>query len=676
MRVAACAACSLLMSAGGTASRSGPPPSNPLSRTEWPKSFVMRDGATVTINQPQIAEWPNESAVTFYAAVSYQPKGGGHPSLGTVVVEADTNVALRNRLVHFSRFAVVDVNFPKLDQRDVAEVVQLIEQKLPSDGRTMRLDDVLAAVDAQPVAPRNASGLAADPPLILISKRPAVVVNIDGAPIWKSVAGTTLLHAVNTNWDLLRDMASNTYYLLDRGVLLTAEQLLGPWTPAPAVPAAFAKLPAGDEWNALKAARAARGAAAAKTLNVFVSRQPAELIVLRGEPLLRRVPGTAKLHWVTNTDSDLFREGVSGPLYYLVSGRWFAAPDLTGPWTFATNRLSADFRKIPLDHPRSHVLASVPGTPQAAEAVRLAQVRQVARVNKRAAQAPVIAYDGPPMFAAIPQTPILRAVNADRDVLKAGRPYYLCADGVWFTAAAPTGPWRVAGTVPDQIYRIPPSSPAYRVTAARVQEDHTDWTLFATTPAYEGMMVAGNTVVWGTGFTYAPHAGGSPSAPVYFPRPATFGAGAWYNPWTASFGRARAGYGPSGGTSLTTRVYDSWDARIVQTVDRPLDKAAPAPVGTTGVMAAARRVNRDVSVYAGHDGRVYRRRSGRWEKDEDGRWIPMRAASLNDAPILRQLDDDARARANGSERGHEAAGLQSEWGPRAASYRPSAAARR
>jgi len=29
---------------------------------EWPKSFSMSNGATLTIHQPQIAEWPNEEA--------------------------------------------------------------------------------------------------------------------------------------------------------------------------------------------------------------------------------------------------------------------------------------------------------------------------------------------------------------------------------------------------------------------------------------------------------------------------------------------------------------------------------------------------------------------------------------------------------------------------------------
>jgi hypothetical protein len=88
------------------------------------------------------------------------------------------------------------------------------------------------------------------------------------------------------------------------------------------------------------------------------------------------VDGTTDLLWVQNTTSDVFRLGKTGPVYYLVSGRWFSAADFTGPWTFASTKLPPAFTKIPLEHPRARVLASVPGTPQAAEAVLLAQVPQ------------------------------------------------------------------------------------------------------------------------------------------------------------------------------------------------------------------------------------------------------------------------------------------------------------
>ena len=112
-----------------------------------------------------------------------------------------------------------------------------------------------------------------------------------------------------------------------------------------------------------------------------MSETPAELILLDGEPKLDPIKGT-KLSWVTNTESDLFRSAADQRYYYLVAGRWFRAEKLDGPWRFATTELPADFEQIPPDHPRGDVLALVPGTPQAQEAVIQGHIPQTARVER------------------------------------------------------------------------------------------------------------------------------------------------------------------------------------------------------------------------------------------------------------------------------------------------------
>ena len=68
-------------------------------------------------------------------------------------------------------------------------------------------------------------------------------------------------------------------------------------------------------------------------------------------------------------------------------GAGSAAPGFKGPWTFATpDAARRTSRRSPSSIPRSRVLASVPGTQQAAEAVLLAQIPQTARVNKKQAE--------------------------------------------------------------------------------------------------------------------------------------------------------------------------------------------------------------------------------------------------------------------------------------------------
>ena len=79
------------------------------------------------------------------------------------------------------------------------------------------------------------------------STRPAVVVNINGAPIWDPIAGTDLDYAVNTNWDLFRQQGTDTLYLRDGKFWLKAATVDGPWTPAGTLPASFRQLPSERE---------------------------------------------------------------------------------------------------------------------------------------------------------------------------------------------------------------------------------------------------------------------------------------------------------------------------------------------------------------------------------------------------------------------------------------------
>ena len=283
------------------------------------------------------------------------------------------------------------------------------------------------------------------------------------------------------------------------------------------MPESFTKLPADDNWKEVKASLPGQKVSASQVPTVFVSLQPAELILLRGEPEYLAVPGAKELLWVSNTESDVFRMGLKGAVYFLVAGRWFSAPDFTGPWTFATTNLPADFKQISLEHPRSRVLASVPGTQQAAEAILLAQIPQTARVSKTL-QAPEVDYQGgTPEFQPIETTTVQRAVNTDKDILKVGDLYYMCFQGVWFMSKTPTGPWTVTGEVPKQIYEIPVSSPSHAVTYVTVEESNDDAVVFATAAAFTGMMVAWGCVVWGSGYYYPPYVGYGGFYPYYYP---------------------------------------------------------------------------------------------------------------------------------------------------------------
>ncbi|RPI51582.1 MAG: hypothetical protein EHM55_18580 [Acidobacteria bacterium] len=528
-------------------------PSTPPVPTDgdWPRRYVTASGAQLIVYQPQVASWENQRHAVLWAAVSYTPKGTQTPALGSLKVESDTSVALEERLVSFSDFTIAESKFPTLERDAVRTVIDEIRAAVPLNQRVISLDRVLANIDKSQIVPKNVEGVKADPPTIFFSKTAAILVNIDGSPIWSTIPGNDLKSAVNTNWDLFSHVPTATYYLRVDDVWLKAAAVEGPWSPAGHLPDSFARLPADDNWKDVKASLPGKTVSASMAPRVFLSTTSAELILLKGEPTYVPVPGAQQLLWIDNTESDVFRMGKTGPVYFLVAGRWFAASDFAGPWAFATPRLPDDFKKIPLEHPRSRVLASVPGTDQAIEAVLLAEVPQTARVSKTL-QAPTVVYQGEPQFKPIEHTTVELAVNTDKDIVKVGDLYYMCFQGVWFMAMSPIGPWTVTGSAPAQIYDIPVSSPAYPITQVTVEDSTSDAVVFATSMAYTGLMVAWGTAVWGTGYYYPPyvHYG---AYPVYYPRYPTYGYGAMYNPWTGSYARGLGAYGPYGGAGVGAR---------------------------------------------------------------------------------------------------------------------------
>ena len=659
-----------------TAKPAATPTSAPLDGG-WPRVYSLANGGSILVYQPQVSSWQNQTNLVAFSAVSYRDTAAGKPVLGTIKIEAETKVALSDRLVNFHQMKIAEANFQALSKESVRQITDAIDKVIPKDDQVIALDRVLANLDKSQIVPKNVEGIKADPPNIFFSKVPAVMVNVDGDPIWSPIKENDLKYAVNTNWDLFQHVPSNTYYLRNNDGWLKATDVKGTWSAAGALPGSFTKLPAEDNWKDVKANLPGKPVKAAP--KVFVSFTPGELILLTGEPNYQLVQGTSLL-WVSNTESDVFRNGKSGPVYYLVAGRWFSAPDFTGPWTFATPSLPADFKKIPLEHERSRVLASVPGTEQAAEAVLLAQIPQTARVNKKEMKAPEVAYQGDAQFTPIEKTTVQRAVNTDKDVFKVGDLYYMCYQGVWFSGKSATGPWEVAESVPEQIYQIPPSSPSHHVTYVTVEEDDDDdWVVYAAAAGYTGMMVAWGCTVWGTGWYYPPYWGMGAYYPYYYPHFPTYGYSAWYNPWTGAYGRSASVYGPYGGAGVGARynprtgtyargaaaygpygargvaqaynprtgtyaatrqgsnVYGSWGSTAVQrgddwaktnrytnrqtgTTTRTIRTDEGSAVTRRGQGGGGVAVGDGGNVYAGRDGNVYRRQDGNWQKYDNGGW--------------------------------------------------------
>ena len=167
---------------------------------------------------------------------------------------------------------------------------------------------------------------------------------------------------------------------------MTAPSLDGPWTVATSAPPGASKV--AQQLSSkhvvdlmegpVNETTGKRPSLASGAPEVVVATRPTEIITTEGPMDWVPLAGT-QLLYVSNTTGNVFEDLLSSQYYVLVTGRWFRAPQLTGPWSWvAGTDLPVDFALIPDDSPKENVKASVPGTPQAQEAAIAAEIPQMA----------------------------------------------------------------------------------------------------------------------------------------------------------------------------------------------------------------------------------------------------------------------------------------------------------
>ena len=509
----------------------------------WPRSYETGKGR-MTLYQPQFTEWSDFKSIDALVAAQFQKSPDANPVFGVIGLKGKTSYDEDAGEVVITDITVTDLNFSGLGRDDLTALAVETGKLLPAGPVTVSESRVTASL-AEQKRMTDVSGLKADPPPIFVSKSPAILLQTDGPAAYAPVKGKTgLSFVVNTNWDLFRIDEGGALYLRDDTHWLKGSAATGPWAAVAELPALLKELPDDNSWADARAAMPPEAYGSAAVPKVIATDKPAELILFEGEPALQDVPGTA-LQWASNTESDVFFDKTGKQWYVLLSGRWFRATTLDGPWTFATPDLPADFRNIPEDGPYYAVRASVPGTSESAEARLKASIPTTARVEAGSIT-PTVAYTGDAQFAPIETTDLSYATNTSETVIRVGDRYFLLQDGVWFMADNPNGPWQLAREIPEAIYRIPPSSPLYNVTYVRVYESEPDAVWYGYTMGYLYGFLAWDTYVYGTGWSYPPYwynwAGYG--YPIYYPRPITWGLGAYYNPVRGMYGRYGYAYGP------------------------------------------------------------------------------------------------------------------------------------
>jgi len=559
----------------------------------WPKT-IQADSASITLYQPDVEKWDGVS-FTARMAVSVTKTGAQAPTFGVVWITAQANIDKEQGIVTLNNLQVTKANFPTAP-KDADQILAALRAKIPAAPIHLPLAQVQANVEISGAIKKTAAVPVKNPvPKIIYSNQQSMLILVDGDPVLQPLTGTIYKRVINTQAIILQDPTGSTFYV-------TA---LNHWYSAPVKGQGPVPPPGNSQsqWTLLEnppdtLAAAEQAAMATKQVNpllpeqgvtppttppqIFVSSVPAELIQTQGVPNFIPIDGTNLLE-VKNSDSALFLYLTTNQCYVLISGRWFTAPVFTGPWKFISGKdLPADFAKIPPDSSKHNVEASVPGTPEANEALIANSVPQTAAVNRNSAplQVDYIPQANEPTFNPIAGTPLQYAVNTSTPVIRVdAKTYYACQNGIWFVSTSPVGPWTVADNVPAVIYTIPVSCPIHYVTYVRVYGSTPEVVYVGYTPGYMGVVVAPDgTVVYGTGYYYPPYIAG----PVYVAQPTTYGYGASFAAGAATgfaFGFAAAaiwgacahpawgpyyGWGNTYNVNVnTTNVYNHWGTGTV-----------------------------------------------------------------------------------------------------------------
>lgn len=592
---------------------------------EYPRTLTADDG-TLTVHHPVIDSWDEFETVEGWIPVEARLTGWDTQWVGAVRARAATQVDLARRLVTLSDQEVLEVRFSNGEAP--AEAHNLARRAVRSQPHVIVLDALLHALALDFEVPEQGSApgeLNHQPPRIVVAREPTLLLLIDKQPLAAPISGTGLEFIVNTDWPLFHQPATGNWYVINQGVWQTHSMLAtGAWNTAAEVPEDFHRLALGDEWAAIRKALPPRLPDREPT-PFIVSLEPTELVQIDGPPRLKPA-GEHGLEYVANTDRDLF--ALQGRWYLLLAGRWFEAGGLGETWR-PVDELPAAFAGIPEGHPRAHVRAAVPGTVESMVAIMEATLPRRRAATREQAEALAVGYVGQPQFEPVEGAGLERAVNSPNYVFRHNNLYYLCHDAAWFLSSGPDGPWSMAHTVPDAIYRIPATDPAYFVTfvkPAHGQEANQPTVWFEHNSGYFGEFSTGVTVVRGTGWYYPPWFWYDPMGrPVYWSHPYTYG---WH----------MSGYGPHSARFYHYGAY--WGSQTITLDSEPVgfggshDPAFQDPrlarrgydystIEQQRNAELGRALNADDDYYADSQGNVFRQQNGEWSRHTGEGWNTM-----------------------------------------------------
>ncbi len=619
----------------------------------------------MTVYQPQVDKLEGNN-IEGRAAVAYRAKETDEPIFGAVWLKGTIEVDRSQNMVHFGTLDVTETRFPDGSEEIGSAFQETIATGMQQWKLQASLDDIKTSLAASEQAIAAAKRYKNDAPKIVVRDHPALLVNIDGKVRLSDVEGSDLQTVSNTPYPILFDKRAKSWHLNAAAqVWYTAQVVDGPWSLDPNPPAEAVKVVEASKSDAAKKAEKEADDLGETVPEIVMAYEPTELVVTEGTADF--APLTEGLLGITNSDTNVFLLLEDQTYLMNISGRWFEAKKMEGPWSYLpAEDLPDTFQQLPTEGKFAESRAMVPGTDEAKEAIMDTAIPQTATVKRETVDIDVL-YDGSPKFEQVKGTSLQFAINASETVIRDGSTYYLVKDAVWYTSSSPKGPWEVSDHAPPGIQGVDPSSPVYNTKYVYVYDATPEVVYVGYTPGYVCSYVYGPTVIYGTGWVYSPWYGPR----YYYPRHATWGVsvryssyygwsfglswsngpfsvgwyagGGWHSPWYGPGYWGPGRYRPSVNINninidrdvnlnidrdnLQQNIYARKDqVANITNVQRPSgdrlreNAGAIAAGGIAGGAAAGAIKDRANNIYTDRDGNVFKKDGDQWKQNIGGKW--------------------------------------------------------
>src|SRR4029077_12181392 len=129
------------------------------------------------------------------------------------------------------------LKFPALESKQ-SEYETFLNTKMAGKSRVIALDRLEAALTALSTEQTDIKGLTVknDPPRVIFTTKPSMLVVIDGPVQFRDVGGTSLQKVLNSQAFILMDTKNAKYYLNVMDGWVEAAGLEGPWSYVSKIP--------------------------------------------------------------------------------------------------------------------------------------------------------------------------------------------------------------------------------------------------------------------------------------------------------------------------------------------------------------------------------------------------------------------------------------------------------